>query len=147
MRRTIIFVVILIIATANMVVFASGLKIPEITVLDSISNIYEPVRFDHATHSMIAERCVVCHHEHPSNADLCKNCHGLDDSIFKKSLSSTFMNCDNCHGKYDPSNPGMPGLKVAYHRKCFQCHKGMGMIGEDPKGCTQICHARKIKSE
>jgi hypothetical protein len=35
-----------------------------------------------------------------------------------------------------------PGLKIALHRTCFQCHKGMGDIGTDPKGCTQICHAK-----
>ncbi len=122
-----------------------ALRIPGVVVLDSISNIYEPVKFDHATHSKIAEGCVTCHHEHPANAETCRDCHRVDEGVFKKSLSGTFMSCDSCHGKYDPETPNMPGLKVAYHRKCFQCHKGMGMIGKDPKGCTQICHAKKTR--
>jgi hypothetical protein len=31
------------------------------------------------------------------------------------------MSCKNCHGVFNPNMPGMPGLKVAYHRTCFQC--------------------------
>jgi predicted CXXCH cytochrome family protein len=53
------------------------------------------------------------------------------------------MACKSCHSSYDPANPNMPGLKTAYHSQCFQCHRGMGNVGIDPKGCTVMCHAKK----
>ncbi len=39
----------------------------------------------------------------------------------------------------------MPGLKTAYHKQCFSCHRGMGNIGTDPKGCAEICHAKRAE--
>ncbi len=121
----------------------SAEDIPQMVLLDSISKDYEPVNFDHSSHTMYAEGCLVCHHEHPKNADTCMNCHEVDSSFFKKTAKSYFIGCRNCHGEYDPSNPSMPSLKVAYHSKCFQCHRGMGNVGTDPKGCTEMCHAKK----
>jgi hypothetical protein len=53
------------------------------------------------------------------------------------------MPCKNCHGAFDRDNAGMPGLKEAYHRKCFSCHRGMAGIGTDPKGCARMCHVRQ----
>jgi transcription elongation factor Elf1 len=117
--------------------------LPSVRILDSISNIYEPVRFDHSMHTMYADRCITCHHEHPSNASQCTQCHSIDESIFKKTAENYFISCSSCHAEFDISNPAMPSLKVAYHRKCFQCHRGMGKIGLDPKGCTELCHSKR----
>jgi hypothetical protein len=121
--------------------------IPTVVVLDSIATLYEPVTFDHVTHVMIAGgegNCAECHHQHPAVEGLsCKDCHSIESVEYKKSVVHSFMSCSSCHGTYDISNPAMPGLKVAYHSTCFKCHRGMGNIGIDPKGCTEMCHARK----
>jgi hypothetical protein len=120
---------------------------PKVVILGSISKQYEPVTFNHETHVMAAggaANCSECHHQHPSVKNLsCKDCHAINSAEYEKSVINTFLSCRSCHGSYDLSNPGMPDLKVAYHRTCFKCHRGMGGIGIDPKGCTEICHARK----
>ena len=64
-----------------------------------------------------------------------------------KSVSQRFIPCNGCHADADPDNPGMPGLKTAYHRQCFTCHRGMGNIGTDPKGCAELCHAKEAGKE
>lgn len=112
--------------------------------LDSIADKYAGVKFDHEKHSKLAGNCGACHHQHGNSASLpCKECHSLTPENFRNSVNNMFMACKNCHSVTDPANPGMPGLKVAYHRTCMQCHRGMGNVGTDPKGCTEMCHAKK----
>ena len=142
-------VLILLMATLCMV-FAGSLyagnpvKAPSITMLDSLSDKFEAVRFDHAKHIGLAGNCGTCHHQHSNFSTLpCKECHSLSPDVFRKSVVNSFMACKNCHGAYDPSNPKMPGLKTAYHEQCFGCHKGMGEVGEGPAGCTNMCHGKK----
>jgi hypothetical protein len=119
-------------------------KPPEAITLDSISDKFEPVIFTHERHASMASNCETCHHEHGNSGSLpCKDCHSISPSVFKDSVTRSFLACKNCHGTYSPSKPGMPGLKVAYHSKCFQCHRGMSDVGIDPKGCAELCHARK----
>lgn len=122
----------------------SAMKVPSTATLDSLSDKYEPVIFDHAKHAGLAGNCGTCHHRHGNFGALpCKECHALDASLFKESAVGSFMACRKCHGPYDPSDPGMPGLKTAYHQQCFQCHRGMGDVGISPGGCTNMCHGRK----
>lgn len=117
---------------------------PGSVILGSLEDEYEPVAFDHAMHTFIAESCGECHHSHVKKSELdCSGCHEIGAEQFRKSLASTFMACSMCHGDPDPENPGMPSLKVAYHKQCLGCHKDMGSVGESPKGCTEQCHARK----
>ena len=112
--------------------------------LDSIVNIYKPVQFNHEKHIAIAGDCGKCHHQHGNDASLpCHECHNIKAQLFKSSLTGSFMACKNCHGDLDPSTPRMPGLKVAYHRQCFQCHWGMNEVGLSPKGCTIMCHDKR----
>jgi len=111
--------------------------------LDNISNIYEAVQFDHAKHISITDNCSTCHHEHPGNSLLCMDCHSINKSTFRDSVGRSFIACKSCHDTPDRDNPGMPGLKTAYHRVCFDCHRGMGNVGSEPSGCTEICHAKK----
>jgi Class III cytochrome C family len=115
---------------------------PETVTLDALVKTYEPVLFTHARHASVAGQCGSCHHQHGGSAS-CKDCHSLSAAAFKESVTNNFTACRNCHGAADRANPGMPSLKVAYHRACFECHKGMGDIGLDPKGCTEMCHAAK----
>lgn len=118
--------------------------LPGVRTLGSISDQYAPVRFDHPKHVMIAGSCASCHHQHMDSKKLnCTDCHALAPSAFKNSVKSNFLACSACHGAFDPANPSVPGLKVAYHQSCFQCHRGMGGIGADPKGCAELCHAKK----
>ena len=121
-------------------------KNPGVVTLDTISDKYEVVRFDHEKHSSIAGDCGTCHHEHGKSGTLpCKDCHSVTPAVFKNSVVNSFTACKNCHAVADRDNPGTPGLKVAYHKTCFQCHRGMGNVGVDPKGCTEICHAKKAQ--
>ena len=125
--------------------FAEGpAKAPDIITLDSLSEQYQPVFFTHERHTSYAGNCGTCHHEHGNSGTLpCKNCHSLNAAAFKNSVTHSFMACKNCHGSYSPSSVKTPGLKAAYHTQCLQCHRGMGTIGKDPKGCAELCHARK----
>ncbi len=117
---------------------------PKTVKLDSLVNSYKPVLFNHEKHIAIAGDCGTCHHQHGNNASLpCHECHRVTASSFKSSVTGNFMACKNCHGAYDPATPQMPGLKVAYHRQCFQCHRGMAGVGVDPRGCTVMCHDKR----
>ena len=119
-------------------------KAPNVVALDSLKDKYGVVHFNHAEHVSLAGDCGKCHHQHGNNSSLpCKECHAISPEQFRKSLSNTFMACRNCHDAPDRSNPGMPGLKAAYHEKCFQCHRGMAGIGEDPKACAETCHEKR----
>jgi hypothetical protein len=119
-------------------------KIPEVSVLGSISDIYEPVEFDHLMHADMAEQCTVCHHQHPGGGALsCKECHSIEPSLFKESVVNNFLPCQSCHDVIDADYPEMPGLKGAYHRTCFTCHRGIANVGLDPQGCTEMCHKKK----
>ena len=123
---------------------AAGGHAPGVRVLNSLMDQYGPVRFDHEKHTAIAGSCAVCHHEHKEGgAFRCKNCHALTPSAFKGSVKQGFAACRNCHGAADPAMPGIPGLKTAYHKQCFQCHRGMAGIGSGPQGCTELCHTRR----
>jgi len=122
----------------------SSVKVSDVITLDTIKDKYEPVTFTHKKHTDIVGNCGQCHHEHGNNsANPCKDCHAVTPSVFKQSLSSGFLPCRNCHTSPNPHKPQLVSLKVAYHSQCFQCHWGMGNIGTDPKGCTELCHALK----
>ncbi len=119
-------------------------KVPKMITLDSLKDKYGAVHFNHSEHVSLAGDCGKCHHQHGSNSSLpCKECHSLSPEQFRKSVINTFIACRNCHDAPDRSNPGMPGLKAAYHEKCFQCHRGMAGIGDDPKACAEMCHAKR----
>ncbi len=119
---------------------------PETVTLGSLTDRFEPVVFDHSGHVDMASGCGDCHHQHGSGQTLgCRECHSLDLSAFRRSVSvETFRGCGECHAGPSPQpDPGRTGLAAAYHRACFRCHREVGSVGEDPKGCTEMCHARK----
>lgn len=144
MKKTSIIISIIFLILIALTMYATGED--NFFKLDSISDKYQPVRFNHTKHIDIAGNCGTCHHEHGNFASLpCKNCHSLNNIAFKNSVVNGFMACKNCHGTTNPDNPSQPSLKVAYHRTCFQCHRGMGEVGINPKGCTVMCHEEKVK--
>ena len=79
---------------------------PEDIVLDKISDLYQPVKFNHKLHAEMAvmdKGCVTCHHYSPN-----------DD----------IPPCDECHGgEKNSANLRQPSLKGAYHRQCLSCHR------------------------
>ena len=129
----------------------AGGKMPQVIVLGSIAKTYEPVKFNHASHVSNAGSCAECHHQHGTGQDLaCGECHAIDASAFKKSVKLAKMRpCGECHSaSYPAGDPGRPGLKVAYHRACFKCHRGdVGSVGQDPKGCVEMCHVPRAQAK
>jgi hypothetical protein len=115
---------------------------PSVVQLDALADQYGEVTFNHEMHTYIAKGCGDCHHQHNTTlSKSCLSCHDLDASVFRQSAVTEFIACRNCHGDYSPAMPSMPGLKVAYHKKCFGCHVGIGELGESPKACAKTCHA------
>jgi hypothetical protein len=146
MKKATSIILMVCLCLAGTAYISSGAAMPGTRVLDSLKDAYAPVKFDHGKHTMIAGSCSACHHEHAMGEGLpCKQCHALTPETFKRSAVHSFMPCKNCHGAFDRDNASMPGLKTAYHRTCFTCHRGMGGIGMDPKGCTGICHAKRAE--
>ena len=124
---------------------AASSQSPGVRVLKTMSSTYSPVTFDHRKHVALANNCAACHHHGTGDPSSCKSCHRLSPSVFTSSVVQNFMPCSNCHTANDRENPTMPGLKVAYHKKCFECHRGIGDIGSNPQGCTVMCHTKKIQ--
>ncbi len=147
MKNSMVVLVMLcvVLLSLSSVSLGGGKTAPQgVIKLDSIKNIYKPVLFDHGKHASIAGDCGKCHHQHGNNSSLsCKECHAMKAESFRSTIRENFMACKNCHGVYDPAVPTLPGLKVSYHRQCFQCHRGMGEVGVSPKGCTVICHDKR----
>jgi hypothetical protein len=127
-----------------MPVSVEGMEIPGTIVIDHIQKQYNPVTFDHTMHAGLAGNCGKCHHQHNEKTiSVCKECHFLNAEAFKASVKEGFLPCSGCHSDYSPEAPGMPGLKVALHKKCFECHVGIGELGSSPRGCAQTCHTKK----
>lgn len=141
MNKKLLIVALAVAWCIALAVSTGAVSRPGTVVLDSIADIYGPVTFDHEAHTLYAEGCGQCHHQHPNVQTVsCQLCHSME--VLKQSVISTFLPCSSCHGDYDPAQPGMPGLKVAYHRACLDCHEGMSKVGESPEGCTEQCHTR-----
>lgn len=119
-------------------------------VLDRITETYAPVIFDHAMHEGQASGCNDCHHQHGGSAvQSCGECHKIDAAAFKRTADVRKIKpCRDCHpASVQIGDPGKPTLKAAYHRACFRCHKEIGSVGQDPKGCTEMCHAAKAQAK
>lgn len=119
-------------------------------VLDRIAETYAPVVFDHAMHEGQASGCNDCHHQHGGYAvQSCGECHRIDAAAFKRSADVRKIRpCRDCHpASVQAGDPGKPTLKAAYHRACFRCHKEIGSVGKDPKGCTETCHSAKAQAK
>ena len=123
-------------------------KLPGKLLLGSIAEQYRPVDFDHAKHVGISGSCAECHHQHDGGHLSCSNCHRIDAADFRKNLNPARIRpCGECHpATYHSENPGLPTLKAAYHRACLNCHREVGSVGKDPKGCTEFCHETNARA-
>jgi len=132
---------------------AHAMEGPETATLDTLTNLFEAVSFNHAMHvDVAANDCSVCHHHTTGTKvtdERCARCH-------KNSGETSSVACRDCH----PADPfsaehlqkiadapllyhiDQPGLKGAYHRKCLGCHKEMGA----PSEC-EACHKRTEKGD
>ncbi len=147
MRRLIILIlplfVIVIFIAAETPVLGKSLSMPRIIIINHIQKQYSAVKFDHAAHVSLASGCGQCHHMHNDKQNAtCKECHTLSSANFKAAVKGSFLPCSACHIDNSPESPEVPGLKVALHKKCFECHMGIGDLGVSPQGCVKTCHTR-----
>jgi hypothetical protein len=113
-------------------------------VLEELSDRFTPVSFNHSMHVLLANDCWTCHHQHELGEEYtCGACHVQKADEFKTSVIHSFWKCTKCHGICNINSPEIPCLRVAYHQKCFICHQNLGDIGNDPKGCYNLCHQLK----
>jgi hypothetical protein len=124
---------------------------PDSITIDAIAKYYEPVEFDHAMHTELADDCSVCHHHSTGNgtSDIyCSRCHSDYQELDR-------VSCQDCHavdsfsaeainrqGQLDLYHSDMLGLKGAYHQNCLGCHQEM----DGPVGCED-CHAKTDAGE
>jgi hypothetical protein len=116
---------------------------PEAVRLDIMTNLYEPVSFDHAMHLEMAT-CSHCHHHTigtgPANP-LCARCH-------EGAGEGEIVACSDCHDVHPFTVENLkklaepklfhidkPGLMAAFHINCRGCHEENG----GPTGCRD-CH-------
>jgi hypothetical protein len=116
---------------------------PQVLLLGSLADRHVPVTFDHGKHVGMAGSCEECHHQHGgAQATSCGGCHAIDPSSFRKSVRlDRIRPCGQCHpASYDAGKLDRPTLSAAYHRACIKCHREVGSVGTDPKGCAEMCH-------
>ena len=84
----------------------SLMEAPDQFVIDELTDLYQPVTFNHKLHADMAQMggdCEICHHfSPPGHIPPCGECHG---------------------GEKNPNNLRQPSLKGAYHRQCLGCHR------------------------
>ena len=130
-------------------VILSAMEGPDVVELDTLSNIYDAVTFDHAMHADMAS-CAACHHHTtgmPAENTNCVSCHAASGEAHE-------VACTGCHASSPGSGAKMKeaqavdlfhtdatGLKRAYHLQCLGCHREM----EAASGCED-CHAKKDTS-
>ena len=125
-------------------------KMPGTVLLGSLAKKYGPVKFDHVKHVGTAGSCDECHHQHGGGqAPSCGGCHTIDASSFRKNVRlDRIRPCGECHSaSYDAGKPDRTTLSAAYHRACIKCHREVGSVGSDPKGCTEMCHESSAQAK
>lgn len=94
---------------------------PGVVSLGLLSDLYEPVAFNHERHakmSAMGQGCIACHHYSAmGQTPPCQACHG---------------------GGANPQNLRQPGLRGAYHRQCLGCHREW----THDTACVE-CHAER----
>lgn len=147
-----IFRKLLLMAT-GLVVFASvpvvgclAAEMPDLVELNSLSQLYDGVTFDHTLHLDVGADCSACHHHTTGTGvedERCAKCHDNSGAM-------DVVACRDCHlaepfsaaaihgaASDDLYHIDKPGLKGALHLSCTGCHQEM----DGPVGC-QDCHER-----
>jgi hypothetical protein len=108
---------------SGITILHSAEDVPELLVIDTLSNEYEPSVFTHKLHAEMAAMsggCASCHHFNPPGKILA---------------------CVDCHEAGARTDLSKPGLKGAYHRQCLTCHREWS----NTTNCT-VCHDTKGSS-
>ena len=103
---------------------------PETLLLKTLTELYQPVLFDHLSHSENFA-CNICHHHttgQGATTPFCEKCHD-------RSPSRAEVSCSGCHtmapSQANPAGPAptdplyhidIPLLKSAFHLQCLGCH-------------------------
>jgi hypothetical protein len=121
---------------------------PDVVEIDTLTQLFQPVNFNHAMHEEVTEnKCAVCHHHTlgtPIEDANCLRCHA-------ESGPADEVSCQGCHSskRFDAEylneinadnrlyHRDKVGLKAAYHLRCMSCHEKMGVSNE-----CQDCHER-----
>lgn len=129
-----------------------GMDLPETVALNSLSQFYAGVEFDHAMHLDVTSDCAVCHHHTTGMAlqeSRCAKCHkGGDlqarvacrDCHVKEPFSASYLQAKKADSQR--YHIDQLGLKGAYHQNCLGCHQQM----DGPTGCLD-CHSRSEKGD
>lgn len=126
------------------------MKAPEFITIGTISNLFNPVDFNHQLHIEYAA-CSECHHHTtgslPSRPH-CATCHN-------SRKAADLVACRDCHlPRQDHTKAGdgklsdiyhidIPGLIGVYHLSCIDCHE---TIGTGPTECVE-CHTMTAQGE
>ncbi len=103
---------------------AEPATMPGTVMLGELSNLYEPVPFDHAAHAdmtKMRDGCATCHHK-------------TSGSAYKSGVPFNPPPCKDCHAPLR-TELNQPGLRGAYHQQCLGCHKDWSHANH----CT-TCH-------
>ncbi|KAF0219618.1 MAG: hypothetical protein FD174_1873 [Geobacteraceae bacterium] len=127
-----------------------GANVPDSINLDSLAQLYEKVKFDHAKHIKLTKDCSDCHHHTTGTLFEDRNC----IRCHRNSGETKTVACKGCHLSQPFSAATLreknlntyhldkPGLKGAYHLSCMGCHEKNG----GPTGC-QDCHPRNKEGD
>jgi hypothetical protein len=121
-----------------------AMEVPNIIELDTLSNIYTAVTFDHTMHVDMAS-CATCHHHTTGmqTEDLrCLRCHEASGQADELACSGCHANTVNVSQAANLFHSDPTGLKRAYHLQCLGCHKEM----EAASGCED-CHTKEDRSQ
>jgi len=119
-------------------------EIPEIVIIGSLSDTYEPSKLPHRK---IVKRLIkdmqgdtMAGHFHGQDVLMCQGCH------HNSPASKTPPKCASCHAApFDPATPGRPGLMAAYHGQCMGCHTSMQLEKPSNTGCGDADGCHKVK--
>ncbi len=114
--------IVLTLLLAGGVAAALAADPPDTVTIDALNHWFAPVEFTHGDHLDVTDDCSACHHDQePDEIEACGECHSAD---------------------YDPSEPDVPDLKMAYHMLCVACHQQ-----EEASLACVDCHARQALPE
>ena len=131
---------------------ATAADMPEQVSIDSMSEMFESVEFDHTMHTELGEDCSVCHHHATGTGTTdsrCVSCHANSDEVADVSCSACHVadpfSAENLSQQSEERyqfHIDRPGLKAAYHWSCLGCHEEM----DGPTECVD-CHSRTPKGD
>jgi Class III cytochrome C family len=115
--------------------------IPEVVVMKSLQDKYEPAEFPHRKVVDALMKNVgdnqLARYFHTGKGTLCQGCHHNSPPARKPPA------CVSCHGpKIAGEGEGKPALVGAYHQQCIGCHERMGITKPASRDCT-ACHIEK----